>query len=220
MKVIGFFWGILFIHQVYGQDTLYLEATKLSEFNVYKDKNAYKRELERVRKIYPYALHAAELLDKFDEELGIINSKRKKRKYSKQAHEMLKTDFNYVIRDLYRSEGVLLMKLIHRETGLTATEIIKKYRGKLNAGLYDQLGKIWDQDLDVKYDPEGKDWLTERIILEIENDLVEFIPEAKMVTKEEYKENMKEYRHDKKEYKKEKRKKKKIMREQKRSEQQ
>jgi len=172
---------------------------------VYTDKNyinKYNRELARVRKIYPYALHAADLLDQFDAELGLINSKRKKKKYSKKAHEALKDDFTYVVRDLYVSEGVLLMKLIHRETGLTAEEIIKKYRGKIRAELYEQLGKIWDQNLNVKYDPTGVDELTERIIQDIENDTVSFQKEAKIVSKEEYKEGMKEYRELKKKAKK------------------
>jgi hypothetical protein len=168
---------------------------------VYTDKNyysKYQRELARVRKIYPYALHAAELLDKFDAELGLINSKRKKKKYNKFAHKTIKADYEYVIRDMYTSEGVLLMKLIHRETGLTAEEIIKRYRGKIRGELYDQLGKIWDQDLNIKYDPTGVDALTEKIIQDIENDTVSFEKEAKKVTKEEYKEGMKAYKERKK----------------------
>jgi hypothetical protein len=166
----------------------------------------YNRELARVRKIYPYALHAAELIDQFETDLSGIDKKRKKKKYSKKAHQMLIEDYNYVIRDLYTSEGVLLMKLIHRETGLTAAQIIERYRGKIRSELYDQLGKIWDQDLDVRYDPTGVDKLTERIIKDIENNTVAFQKEAKIVTKEEYKKNQKAYKINRKEYKKELRK--------------
>ncbi len=187
--------SIYFLSMSQKRDTL--QAVKLlDEVNIYRDQNAYWREVERVRKIYPYALHASDLLDEFDKEMGVINSKRKKRKFSKESHKTLKTDYNYVIRDMYRSEGLLLMKLIHRETGLTAAEIIKKYRGKFSSSLYKNLGKIWDQDLNVKYDPTGVDKLTERIVLEIENELLEFDRTAKMVDKQEFKENMKEYRED------------------------
>jgi hypothetical protein len=98
------------------------------------------------------------------------------------------------------------MKLIHRETGLTAAQIIERYRGKIRSELYDQLGKIWDQDLDVRYDPTGVDKLTERIIKDIENNTVAFQKEAKIVTKEEYKKNQKAYKINRKEYKKELRK--------------
>ncbi|MDD2982376.1 MAG: DUF4294 domain-containing protein [Crocinitomicaceae bacterium] len=186
---------LLFSQNTQAQKRDTLQAVKLlDEIRIYKDQNAYRRELARVRKIYPYALHAAELLDQFDAELGTINSKRKKKKFSKESHQVLKNDYNYVLRDMYRSEGVLLMKLIHRETGLTAAEIIKKYRGKFSASMYKNLGKIWEQDLSVRYDPTGVDKLTESIVLEIENELIEFDRQAKILEKEEFKENMKEYR--------------------------
>jgi DNA-binding Lrp family transcriptional regulator len=204
MKTFAYFLFLCsFLQNSFAQQTdSTLANLKVKELpEVYTDKNyisKYQRELARVRKIYPYALHAAELLDKFDEELGLINTKRKKRKYNKFAHKTIKSDYEYVIRDMYTSEGVLLMKLIHRETGLTAEEIIKRYRGKIKAELYDQLGKIWDQDLNVKYDPTGVDALTEKIIQDIENDTVSFEKNAKIVTKEEYKEGMKEYKERKK----------------------
>ena len=188
---------LLLSNNSYGQKRDTVQAVKLlDEVSVYRDQNAYRREVERVRKIYPYALHAAELLEEFDKELGTINSKRKKKKFSKESHKVLKSDYNYVLRDMYRSEGVLLMKLIHRETGLTAAEIIQKYKGKLSAAMYKNLGKIWEQDLTIKYDPNGVDKLTERIVIDIENELIEFDRQAKILEKEEFKENMKQYRND------------------------
>ena len=215
--------GLLFSHNSYGQKRDTVQAVKqLDEVSIYRDQNAYWREVERVRKIYPYALHAAELLDEFNAELGIINSKRKKRKFSKQSHKLLNNDFNYVLRDMYRSEGVLLMKLIHRETGLTAAEIIQKYKGKFSAAMYKNLGKIWEQDLTIKYDPNGVDKLTERIVIDIENELIEFDRQAKILEKEEFKENMQEYRNNVKDsrkqnrvYKKEKKAKEKLEKKQK-----
>lgn len=209
---------LLFSAGAFAQVPDTIRVRRLDEVNVYKDKYAYWREVERVRKVYPYALHAAELLKKYDEELSQIDRKRKKKKYSKEAHKELKSDYTYVIKDLYRSEGLLLMKLIHRETGLTAAQIIKKYRGKFNSEVYDQLGKLWEQNLNIKYDPDGADWLTEQIILEIQHEMLEFTPDAKMVTKEQYKENMKEYRKDLKEYRKQKKEAKKQEKEKKREE--
>lgn len=201
------------------QDTVYIvrKTETLEEVVVRRNNSAYVRELERVRKIYPYALQVADILDEYDKELGLINTKRKKKKFSKQAHHQLKEDYNYVIRDLYHSEGILLMKLIHRETGLTVKEIIARYRGKFNAGIYDKLAGIWDQDLNIKYDPEGADQLTESIVKEIEEELVEFDNTPKMVSKEEYKVNMKEYRQEVKSYKKAEKEYKKQQKQQKKS---
>ncbi len=179
------------------KDTLHIQ--RLSELTVFQNKWAFERQVEKIRKIYPYALHAASLLKKFDAELLEIDSKRKKKKYNKKAHEKLKEDYTYVIRDLYRQDGVLLMKLIHRETGLTAAQIVEKYRGKFQAEWFEQIGKIWEQNFNIKYDPAGEDYMTEQIILQIQDEILEFNPEPKMVDKKQYKINMKAYREDVKE---------------------
>lgn len=200
--LILLFVGVHSVGKTQTPDTI--TVIRFNEVNVYKDKYAYKRELARVRHIYPYALQAAALLKQLDAELAQIESKRKKRKYSKKAGDELKGDYTYVIKDLYQSEGVLLMKLIHRETGMTVSEIIQKYKGKFSSKFLDQLSKIWGQDMDVKYDPIKKDWLTEQIILEIQKEMVAFDPTPVMVDKETYKKNMVTYRKDVKEAKRQK----------------
>lgn len=197
----------------FGQtDTMTIKPKVQNLPQVFADKayyNRYMRELARVRKIYPYALKAKQLIDELDGKIAAEEKKRKQKKLTKQAHEVLKDEYTFLIRDLYQSEGQLLMKLIHRETGLTVEEIIQKYRGKVKAEWLEQLGKIWNQDLNIQYDPNGKDKLTEKIIQDIKDDTVPFENHAPTITKEEYKENMKEYRLNKKKYKKELRKQKK-----------
>jgi hypothetical protein len=195
--LIGFLMLSSFNIHAQVKDTLHIQ--RLSELTVFQNKWAFERQVNKIRKLYPYALHAAGLLKKFDAELAEIDSKRKKKKYNKKAHEKLKEDYNYVIRDLYRDDGVLLMKLIHRETGLTASEIIEKYRGKFQAEWFEQIGKIWEQNFNVKYDPAGEDYMTEQIILQIQDEVLEFNPEPQMIDKKQYKINMKEYRADVKE---------------------
>jgi hypothetical protein len=195
--LIGFLLMRSFSINAQVKDTLHIQ--RLSELTVFQNKWAFERQVEKIRKLYPYALHAASLLKKFDAELAEIDSKRKKKKYNKKAHEKLKEDYTYVIRDLYRQDGVLLMKLIHRETGLTASAIIQKYRGKFQAEWFEQIGKIWEQNFNVKYEPAGEDYMTEQIILQIQDDVLEFNPSPQMIDKKQYKINMKAYREDVKE---------------------
>lgn len=175
------------------QDTV---AQKLQQIDIHtrEYQKKYNKQLSRIRKVYPLALHAAELVRQFDEDLEGIDSKRQQKKYGKHAHEMLKDDYTFAIRDLYVEEGILLMKLIHRETGLTVAEIIRKYRGKVRSDIYDGLGKLWDQDLDVKYDPTGVDKITEAVIQDIKKEKVTFDDTPHLVTKEEYKVSRKAYK--------------------------
>jgi hypothetical protein len=175
------------------------ETRELDE--VYYENNyqaKYNRQLRRVRRVYPLALKAAELINEIDAELQNEDSNRKKKKIAKKYQKELKSNYVYAIKDLYIEEGKLLMKLIHRETGMTTAQIIAKYKGRFKSELYDQMGKIWDQDLDATYDPTGKDWLTEIVIRDVLSKEVSFEPEAKKLTKEEYKLSIQEYKVSKK----------------------
>jgi hypothetical protein len=157
-------------------------------------KSLYEKQLSRVRRVYPLALEAAKMIENLDEELDDQESKRGKRKITKKYNKEIKSEYLFVIKYLYIEEGKLLMKLIYRETGLTVEEIISKYKSRFSSKMYNQLGKIWDQNLDVKYDPQGEDIITEIVIMDIKNNVVTFDPTPRHLSKEEYKEEIKEYR--------------------------
>jgi hypothetical protein len=159
--------------------------------------NKYNATLRRMRRVYPLALEAAKLVRELDQELASVDSKRQKRKITKTYSKELKESYLYAIKDLYIEEGVLLMKLIHRETGKTVAEIVASYRGRVKSEFYDQLGRIWKQDLDATYDPK-LDWITEMIIKQIYANEITFDFTLKKPTKEEYKKSMKVYRADRK----------------------
>ncbi len=103
---------------------------------------------------------------------------------------------------MYQSEGRWLMKLVHRETGLTVYEIAEKYRGKQNADIFMLMGKLWSQDLSATFDSEGEDKIAEHVIRDIESGIIEFDATVEITTKEEYKEGMVEYRTNKQEFRK------------------
>ena len=177
----------------------------------------YQRALNQIRRVYPLALQAKSYLEEFEKEYQSIEKRRKQKKYGKKAHKILKDQFIYDIRDLYVPEGIMLMKLVHRETGQTVSDIVSKYRGQFQANVYEGMGKIWDQNLDAIYDPYGEDWITEIVILDIIKKRVSFDWELKPLDKETFKENQKEYRTMKKKNRKTERKYKKVKRQTKRA---
>lgn len=172
---------------------------ELDEFIVNRHfKQQYERELKRVRKIYPMALKAKAIMDEYETELANIDKKRDAKKYSKKMNKFLKEEFTYSVRDLYTSEGHLLMQLIHRETGKTVDDIITEYSGGGQAFVYRNLAKMFDQDLTAKYNPEKSNYYTEIVISDILNGTVEFDPEMDKMTKESFKESQRKYREEKK----------------------
>ena len=150
--------------------------------------NKYNRSKRLVLKVYPYALFAADLVDEIENNTAAIQKRRKKKKFYKHAYNDLKENFKYVILDMYTSEGKMLMKLVHRETGMTVYEIAKKYRGKSKASMFALMGKAFDQDIKSEFDPRGEDKITEHVIRDIDSGIIEFNEEAKILKKEDYKE--------------------------------
>lgn len=184
------------------KDTI-IKTQELIEMRV--DKNfdwKYKYRLRQLKRTYPMALKAKEMIMEYEKDLAEIDNKRKKKKYGKEAHADLKEEFTFNIKDLYVSEGDLLLRLIHRETGMTVSEIIEKYRGKTQNGLYEGMAMLWGHDLDVKYDPQGEDWITEIIIKDIQDGHIPFDKEMVKLSKIDYKEGMKEYRQNRRNNKK------------------
>jgi len=184
--------------------------------NVYTKEylNKYNRMKRMVVKVYSYALHAADVIDEIDENAEAIKRRGKKNRFFKKAYKKLKQDFKYFILDLYTSEGVMLMKLIHRETGMTVYDISHKYRGKQKAQVFNMMAKIWDQDLHVEFQPkEGDDKIVEQVIADIQSGLVPFDNEIVKIGKLTYrdkkqkdKESKKKNKKNKKEYEKKRKK--------------
>lgn len=174
---------------------LYLELREFHTDKAFIRK--YNRELEKIRRVYPMALRAKAIIREYEEELSAIDKKRKQKKYARETHQKLKDQFTYSIRDLYTSEGKLLMELVHRETNMTVEEIIRKYRGGIHATLYEGMGNLFDQNLGARYDPKGDNYITEIVLQDILSGQVAFDPEMDALTKDEFKLTQAEYKENK-----------------------
>lgn len=189
------------------QDLAVVKEQQIVEMKVDRYYNQkYQSQLRKLRRTYPMALKAKKLIDIYESELTVLNRKRKKKKYSKKAHKKLKDEFTYNIRDLYSGEGELLMKLIHRETGMTVNDIIKKYRGDFQNSIYSGMAFLWGQNLNQKFDPNGADWITEIVIQDIISGNLTFDKSMQKMDRSAYKDSMKKYRKNKKEGRKKRRK--------------
>ncbi len=152
----------------------------------------YNRLKKIIVKVYPYALYASDLIDEIDQNAESIQRRRKKNAFYKDSYKSLKEEFKYFLLDLYTSEGVMLMKLIHRETGMTVFDISSKYQSKQKAEVFNLMAKIWDQDLHATFDTTNQnDRIAEQVILDIQNGLIPFANEIVKVNKSDYQEKQK-----------------------------
>ena len=167
---------------VLGNEVAVVDQQFLNDYRYYKP---------IVVKVYPYALYAADLLDKMNNDLASIEKRRKRNKFLKQSYKTLKTDFKYVLLDMYISEGKVLMKLISRETGMTVYEIIKQYKGRKDATMFNLMGKMFEQNIKEAYNPK-KEYVLEAILRDIQSGKIKFDNKVETIHKEEFKEKKKE----------------------------
>ena len=123
------------------------------KFSSYDDYVAYYHLQRRTLKVYPYAKLAAERLTILNQRLAKIKRKRAKKSYAKQVERYLEGEFKDELKKLTRTEGRILIKLIHRETGFTAHELIKNLRNGWRAFIYQTTAKMFDINLKSIHNP-------------------------------------------------------------------
>lgn len=139
---------------------------KKLKFSGKEDRRRYLILRRKTRKVYPYAKLASERLLALNERLENIESKRKKKKYTKIIHRYLEGEFSAQLKKLTRTEGQILIKLIHRQTGETAFELIKRLRSGWKAFWYNTTASAFDISLKREFNPREieEDYLIEDIL--------------------------------------------------------
>lgn len=143
--------------------------SKLNDQQLAKWMQEYNRLRNAVYVTYPYAKTAGYVINDVNQHVqGMSKSNRKK--YIKSREADLKKQFSDPLSNLSVYQGKVLMKLIHRETGNNCYEIIKDYRGGLNARMYQTVAFFFGSSLKQNYDlPNDKtDRVIERIVREID----------------------------------------------------
>lgn len=109
---------------------------------------------------------AATRLDSLESRLSRITSKSKKRKYVKRVQKYLESELTDRLKKLTRTEGRVLLKLIHRQTGNTAFDNIKQLRSGWKAFWYNTTANLFKLSLKLEYDPanSNEDYLIEDIL--------------------------------------------------------
>ena len=105
-------------------------------------------------KVYPYAKMASDRLVKLNSRLEKIKSKRKRKKYTRMLEKFLQDELTAELKRLTRTEGQILVKLIYRETGTTAFDLVKELRNGFRAFTYNTFASFFDISLKTEYNPE------------------------------------------------------------------
>lgn len=159
---------------VEGSDTI--PMVELPEVRVYERrdfeylylKRKYRKMIYNIKKAYPYAQIAGVRLKELDDHLMTLQSEKEQKEYIDQAEKKIMDQFEKEVKKLTVTQGIILVKLIDRETGRTSYQVIKELKGGFTAFFWQGIARIFGNNLKTEYDPLNQDKIMEDIVLGIE----------------------------------------------------
>ena len=146
-----------------------LEEVILLPKRPFKNSDEIKKYLilkRKTLKVYPYSVIASEKLRSLNLELSKIKRKRKQKRYTRKVQKFLEEEFANELSKLTQTEGQILIKLIHRQTGFTTYELVKSLRNGIKAFFYNMTAKFFNMNLKKEFIPSSNisDYYIEDII--------------------------------------------------------
>ncbi len=124
------------------------------KFDSYKDKLRYYILRRKTLKVYPYAKLAAERLVELNDSITKIKKRRHQKRYTKEVQKFIEDEFSVELKKLTRTEGQILVKLIYRQTGVTAFDLVKELRSGWRAFWYNTTASMFSISLKEQFHPE------------------------------------------------------------------
>lgn len=121
----------------------------------------YKSEWTRLRNAvyvtYPYAMVAGNTINDINKRLEGVTSRKERKEYIKTREKELRKQFTEPMKQLSVYQGKVLMKLINRQTGNNCYEIVKEFKGGVNARMYQTVAFFVGGNLKQDWDLKEKD---------------------------------------------------------------
>jgi hypothetical protein len=145
---------------------------KVYVFKNPRDRIRFDRLMYNVKKVYPIALEAERMLEEIERNVGNYKTPAGQKAYIKKMEKQLTEQYTPVLKTMTFTQGMILIKLIDRQTTRTGYSIVKDLRGGFRAGMYQGVARIFGANLKDRYDREGDDRMIEEIIEMIEMGLI------------------------------------------------
>lgn len=118
---------------------------------------------------YPYARAAGVVMRDVNKHLESISGRKERKNYIKSREKELRAAFGDQISELSIYQGIVMMKLINRETGNNCYEIIKEMKGSFTARIYQTVMFFVGSSLKQEWNPaeEKRDRQIEEFVQEI-----------------------------------------------------
>lgn len=158
-----------------GKDSIqYVEVNNVYVYPepVFKDakqRMAYNRLVYNVKKVLPIAKEVRKIIIETGEYLETLPNKRTKDAHMKLVEKGIKEEYTPRMKKLTYAQGKLCIKLVYRECNSSSYQLIQAFLGPVRAGFYQAFAWAFGASLTKKYDPNGVDRLTERVVRQVES---------------------------------------------------
>lgn len=158
-----------------GKDSIqYVEVNNVYVYPepVFKDAKqrlAYNRLVYNVKKVLPIAKEVRKIIIETGEYLETLPNKRAKDAHMKLVEKGIKEEYTPRMKKLTYAQGKLCIKLVYRECNSSSYQLIQAFLGPVRAGFYQAFAWAFGASLTKKYDPNGADRLTERVVRQVES---------------------------------------------------
>lgn len=145
---------------------LYVYPTPV--FSGEKQRQAYNRLVANVKKVLPIAKEVNTIIVETYEYLQTLPNKKAKDEHLKLVEKSIRKEYTPRMKKLTYQQGKLLIKLVYRECNSSSYQLIQAFLGPIRAGFYQAFAALFGASLTKKYDPDGVDRFTERIVRQVE----------------------------------------------------
>ncbi len=147
-----------------------IEITVVPErqFKNARQERRYGRFVNKVKKVYPYARLAGDMLDEYAPKYLALDNDKERRRMMKDLEQQLLNEYKDDLKKMTISEGRILLKLIDRETSQTSYTLIKDFRGGVSATFWQGIARLFGSNLKSGYEPQGEDQVLEEVVRLIE----------------------------------------------------
>ena len=144
-------------------DTVTLRPVIIIGFKSERSKKQFWKDYKRIQRVYPYAYQAQKIMDELNEKSkGLSN--REKTRLMKSAEDQIKEYLTPKIKEMSMQDGIVLVKLLDRQTHRTGYALVKDFRNGLTAWTYHKIGIFFGQNIKDNWDPKGRDKQLERVV--------------------------------------------------------
>lgn len=127
-----------------------ISVTAPKEFDYTDDRERYAKYRRYAAVVYPYAVQGVRLYHQLQKATE-GKSRREKKKLYREIEKRLEDEFEKPLRNLSRTQGLILTKMMERALDKSFYDIVKELKGGWGATYYNEFSKLYGYRLKHKY---------------------------------------------------------------------